>query len=90
MAYLRRWVAGFPPRLPEFESKFNPWSSHVGYVVDKGALGQVFSEYFGFPCKVSFHWLLHIHRHLSSSAGTIGQNVAYVQNELSLAPPQKN
>jgi hypothetical protein len=25
-------------------------SSHVGFVVDKVALGQVFSEYFGFPC----------------------------------------
>jgi hypothetical protein len=22
----------------------------VGFVVDKAALGQVFSEYFGFPC----------------------------------------
>jgi hypothetical protein len=26
----------------------------VGFVVDKAALGQVFSEYFGFPCQ-SFH-----------------------------------
>jgi hypothetical protein len=25
-------------------------SGHVGFVVDKVALGQVFSEYFGFPC----------------------------------------
>jgi hypothetical protein len=24
------------------------------------ALGQVFSEYFGFPCQSSFHRLLHI------------------------------
>jgi hypothetical protein len=32
----------------------------VGFVVDKVALGQVFSEYFGFPCKSSFHQLLHI------------------------------
>jgi hypothetical protein len=23
---------------------------HVGFVVDKAALGQVLSEYFGFPC----------------------------------------
>jgi hypothetical protein len=27
----------------------------VGFVVDKVALGQVFSEYFGFPCQFSFH-----------------------------------
>jgi hypothetical protein len=25
------------------------------FVVDKVALGQVFSEYFGFPCQSSFH-----------------------------------
>jgi hypothetical protein len=28
---------------------FEPRSGHVGFVVDKVALGQVFSEYFGFP-----------------------------------------
>jgi hypothetical protein len=32
----------------------------VGFVVDKVALGQVFSEYFGFPCQSSFHRLLKI------------------------------
>jgi hypothetical protein len=31
----------------------------VGFVVDKVALGQVFSEYFGFPCQSSFHQLLY-------------------------------
>jgi hypothetical protein len=36
---------------------------HVGFVVDKVALGQVFSEYFGFPCQ-SFHQFLHHHNHL--------------------------
>jgi hypothetical protein len=45
----------------------------VGFVVDKVALGQVFSEYFGFPCQFSFHQLLHNHPHLSSGAGIIGQ-----------------
>jgi hypothetical protein len=35
-------------------------SSLVGFVVDKVALGQVFSEYFGFPCKSSFHQFLTI------------------------------
>jgi hypothetical protein len=33
----------------------------VGFVVDKVALGQVFSEYFGLPCQYSFHQLLHNH-----------------------------
>jgi hypothetical protein len=28
------------------------------FVVDKVALGQVFSKYFGFPCQSSFHQLL--------------------------------
>jgi hypothetical protein len=45
----------------------------VGFVVDKVALGQVFSEYLDFPCQSSFHQLLHNHPHLSSGAGTIGQ-----------------
>jgi hypothetical protein len=36
---------------------------HVGFVVDKAALGQVFSEYFGFPCQSSFHQFLHHHNH---------------------------
>jgi hypothetical protein len=35
---------------------FDPGSGQVGFVVDKVALGQVFSEYFGFPCQ-----LLHNH-----------------------------
>jgi hypothetical protein len=56
----------------------------MGFVVDKAALGQVFSEYFGFPCQFSFH----IH-HLSSWAGTIGQLVADVLSGLSLTPPQE-
>jgi hypothetical protein len=33
-----------------------------GVVVDKATLGQVFSEYFGFPCQ-SFHQFLHHHNH---------------------------
>jgi hypothetical protein len=51
---------------------FKPGSSHVGFEVDKVALGQVFSEYFGFPCQSSFHQFLHKHPYLSSRAGTIG------------------
>jgi hypothetical protein len=33
---------------------------HVGFVVDKVALGQVFSKYFDLPCQ-SFHQFLHHH-----------------------------
>jgi hypothetical protein len=41
---------------------------------DKVALGQVFSEFFGFPCNHrSFHQLLHNHSHVSSGECTIGQ-----------------
>jgi hypothetical protein len=53
-------VAGFPPWLG-----FIP---RPGHVVDKVALGQAFSEYFDFPCKFSFHQLLHTH-HQPSSGG---------------------
>jgi hypothetical protein len=45
----------------------------VGFVLDKVALGQVFSEHFGFPCQSSFQQKLHNQPHLSSGAGTIGQ-----------------
>jgi hypothetical protein len=41
---LKRLDTGFPPRRPRFASR-----QHVGFVVDEAALGQVFSEYFGFP-----------------------------------------
>jgi hypothetical protein len=36
--YLRRLVAGFSPRMPGFA----PRAAHVGFVVDKVALGQIF------------------------------------------------
>jgi hypothetical protein len=65
---LRRLVAGFTPRRPGFE----PGSGHVGFMVDKVALGQVFSENFGFPCQFASHRLLHNHHPLSSRVGTIG------------------
>jgi hypothetical protein len=81
--WLKRLVAGFPSRRPGLE----PRSGHVGFVVDKVPLGQVFSEYFGFLCQFSFHRLLHTH--LPCGAGTIGPLVADVQNGLSLTPPQE-
>jgi hypothetical protein len=61
----------------------------VGFVVDEVALGQVLFECFGFPCQFSFHRLLHIHHHLSSGAGTLGQLVADVPSGLSLTPPRE-
>jgi hypothetical protein len=39
---------GFTPRWPGFEAG----SGQVGFVVDKVALGQVFSEYFGSPANL--------------------------------------
>jgi hypothetical protein len=53
--------------------RFEPGPRHVGFVVDKVAFGQVFSENFGFPCRSSFHQFIHNHHHLSSGAGTVGQ-----------------
>jgi hypothetical protein len=41
-------VAGFPQRPLEFE----PGSGHVWFVVDKVALGQVLSNYFGLPANL--------------------------------------
>jgi hypothetical protein len=67
---------------------FEPRSGHVGFMVDEVALGQVFSEYFGFPCEFSFHQLFHT-RHLSSGAGTIGQLVAAVPSALTISPHPK-
>jgi hypothetical protein len=54
-AVAQRLDAGFSPRRPGFA-----YGQHVGIVMDKAALGQVFSEYFGFPCQ-SFHQFLHHH-----------------------------
>jgi hypothetical protein len=59
----------------------------VGFVVDKAALGQVLSQYFGFLYHL-FHRLLHTH-HPSSRADTIGQMETYVPTGLSLTPPQE-
>jgi hypothetical protein len=41
----------------------------VGFVVNKAAVGQVFSEYFGFPCESSFHQLLHHHNRITITQG---------------------
>jgi hypothetical protein len=57
--WLKRLVAGFPPQRAGFEPGFG----QVGFVVDKVALGRVFSDYFGVPCQSSFHQILHPHNH---------------------------
>jgi hypothetical protein len=75
--------AGFPPRRPGFDSK----SGHVGFVVDKVALGQFSSSCFGFPSQFSFHQILRTH--LSSEAGVIVQLVASIPSGLSLTPSRE-
>jgi hypothetical protein len=76
--YVRRLFASFPPRCLRFE----PRSGHVGFTMDKAALGQAFSENFGFPWH-SFRRLLHAHHHhLPSGAGIIGEIVADVLSGL--------
>jgi hypothetical protein len=61
----------------------------VGFVVEKVALGQIFSEYFGFPCQSSFHQLLDNHHHRSSGAGTIGQQWPTYQVDSVSPHPEK-
>jgi hypothetical protein len=41
-------------RYPTTAARVRDEVYHVGTVVERSALGQVFSEYFGFPCH-SFH-----------------------------------
>jgi hypothetical protein len=57
------------------------------FVADKAALGQVFSEYFGFPCQFSFGQMLHTH--LLVVTGTTGQLLADIPSGLSLIPPHE-
>jgi hypothetical protein len=50
--------------LPTAAARVRARVWQVGSVVDKVKSGQVFSEYFGFPCQNhSFHQLLHYHHH---------------------------
>jgi hypothetical protein len=81
---LRRLVDGFRPRRPGFY----PRSGHVGFLVYKGTLGRVSSEYFGFPCQFKFHRILHTDP--STGAGTICQLLADVPSGLSLTSTKNN
>jgi hypothetical protein len=49
--WLRRLVAGLSPRRP----RFDPRPVHLGFVVDKVALGQVFSLVLLFSLSISFY-----------------------------------
>jgi hypothetical protein len=49
--------------FPTVAARVRVRAEHVGFVVDKVALGQVFFEYFGFPCQSSFHQFLNLHNH---------------------------
>jgi hypothetical protein len=75
--------------LPTEATRVQARAIDVGFVMDKVAPVQVFSEYYGFLCQFSFHQLIHIHHHLSSGAGTICQTMTDVPSGLSLTPPQE-
>jgi hypothetical protein len=49
--------------LPNAAAQVRVRAEHVGFVVDKAALGQDFCEYFGFLCQSSFHQFLNHHNH---------------------------
>jgi hypothetical protein len=51
-----RWLPTAVARV-----RFRP--EHKRFVMDKATLGQVFSEYFDFPCQLSFHQFLQHHNH---------------------------
>jgi hypothetical protein len=75
-------------RLPTAAARVECRSSHVGFLVDKVALGHIFSEFLVSPCQISFHRLLRTH-HLSTWAVIIGQIMADVSSGLSLTPLQE-
>jgi hypothetical protein len=47
--------------LPTAAARVRARVWQVGFVMDKVALGQLFSEYFGFPWQSLFHQILHHH-----------------------------
>jgi hypothetical protein len=63
--------------LPIAEARVRARVCHVGFVVDKVALGQVFSEYFGFPCPSLFHQITITRGKYSRSFG--GQHAEWTQ-----------
>jgi hypothetical protein len=57
-----------------------PRAVHVGFVLDKVALGLFFSESFGFPMSVSFH-RCSIFTHVSSGKWTKGPLAAHFHRD---------
>jgi hypothetical protein len=58
--------------LPTAAARVRVLVWQVGFVVDKVASGQVFSEYFVFLCQNrSFHQLLHPHNHPAQLADAL-------------------
>jgi hypothetical protein len=68
--------------LPTAAARLRVRGKHVRFVVDKVALGEVFSEYFGFPCQSSFHQFLLQHNHPG-----LAQLVAAVPRGPNWTPP---
>jgi hypothetical protein len=58
--------------LPTAAARVRVRAEHVWFVVNKAALGQVFSEYFGFPCQSSFHQFLLHHNYPGLTQETYG------------------
>jgi hypothetical protein len=70
-------------------SSSNPGQVVWGIMTDKMTLGQVLSEYLGYPCQL-FHHLLHAHMSLSSSgAGTVSTNSDRRTSWTNLIPPHE-
>jgi hypothetical protein len=78
--WLRRLVDGISWRKPWFV----PGSFHVGFVMDKLALGQVFLRFSVFPCQD--HLTIALHNHMSSVGWTVGPLLTAVQRHR-LTPP---
>jgi hypothetical protein len=50
------------------EAGLYPESAHMGFMVNKVTLGQVFPEYFGFPLSAVLHYFEKREKNLSSSS----------------------
>jgi hypothetical protein len=71
-----------PPGSGFLNPRFDPLLNHVEIVAGKAALGEISSEYFGFPCQAS-HRLLHAHRriptwHIRPSSGRSVEGLAFI------------
>jgi hypothetical protein len=80
------WLRHLSPQRP----RFTPKSVNVGFVVDKVALGQVFTDFFCFLLSIAFHHIsplshIYIYIYISPGGRTIGLLVATVQRH-SLTP----